>query len=184
MCLKPSEGYCMWLSLTVKGYSEETTWGPNHNKLLVRLVLSNVTLKPAFKQKDARLTCILVPSKHDQADAFRLTVVPSKVACIMALINPFLATYDGRSQWPRGRRRRSPTAIVGRIPPGAWMFVCCMCLLSGRGLWDELITRPEESYQLWRVAVCDQETSWYEEVTARVGMHSQKIIIICGKFLH
>jgi len=31
--------------------------------------------------------------------------------------------------------------------------------LSGRGLCDGLITRPEDSYRLWRVAVCDQETS-------------------------
>jgi hypothetical protein len=28
-------------------------------------------------------------------------------------------------------------------------------VLSGRGLFDELITRPEESYRLWRVVVCD-----------------------------
>jgi hypothetical protein len=28
-----------------------------------------------------------------------------------------------------------------------------------RGLGDELITRPEQSYRLWRVVVCDQETS-------------------------
>ena len=28
-------------------------------------------------------------------------------------------------------------------------------MLSGRGLCDELITRPEESYQLWCVVVCD-----------------------------
>ena len=34
-----------------------------------------------------------------------------------------------------------------RIPLGAWIFVCCEChVLSGRGLCDELITRPEESY--------------------------------------
>ena len=36
------------------------------------------------------------------------------------------------------------------------MFVCCdCCVLSGRGLCDGLITRPEESYRLWCVAVCD-----------------------------
>ena len=47
-----------------------------------------------------------------------------------------------------------------RIPPGAWIFVCCECrLLSGRGLCDELITRPEESYRLCCVVVCDLETS-------------------------
>jgi hypothetical protein len=32
-------------------------------------------------------------------------------------------------------------------------------LLSGRGVCDELITRPEESYRLWCVVVCDPETS-------------------------
>jgi len=31
--------------------------------------------------------------------------------------------------------------------------------LSGRGLCDELITRPEESYRLCYVVVCDLETS-------------------------
>jgi len=40
------------------------------------------------------------------------------------------------------------------------MFVCCeCCVLSGRGLCDELITRSEESYPLWCVVVCDLETS-------------------------
>jgi len=33
-------------------------------------------------------------------------------------------------------------------------------VLSGRGLCDELITRPEESYRLWCVVVCDLETSY------------------------
>jgi hypothetical protein len=47
-----------------------------------------------------------------------------------------------------------------RIPPGEWMSVCCeCCVLSGRGLCDELITRPEESYRLWCVVVCDLEIS-------------------------
>jgi hypothetical protein len=48
------------------------------------------------------------------------------------------------------------------------MFVCCeCCVLSGRGLCDGLITRPEESYRLWRDVVCDQETSKNEEAKAR-----------------
>jgi hypothetical protein len=39
------------------------------------------------------------------------------------------------------------------------MDVCCeCCVLSGRGLCDELITRPEESYWLWCVVLCDLET--------------------------
>ena len=40
------------------------------------------------------------------------------------------------------------------------MFVCCeCCVLLGRGLCDRLITRPEESYRLWCVVVCDLETT-------------------------
>jgi hypothetical protein len=32
------------------------------------------------------------------------------------------------------------------------MSVCCeCCVLSGRGLCDGLVTRPEESYRLWCV---------------------------------
>jgi len=31
-------------------------------------------------------------------------------------------------------------------------------VFSGRGLCDELITRPEESYRLWCVVVCDLGT--------------------------
>ena len=38
--------------------------------------------------------------------------------------------------------------IVGSNPTGG-MDVCCeCCVLSGRGLCDELISRPEESYRL------------------------------------
>ena len=82
------------------------------------------------------------------------------------------------SQWPRGLRRRSAAArLLGswvRIPPRAWMFVCCV--LSGRGLCDELITRPEESYRLWCVDVCDLENLKNEEAMICVWSqrHSKK----------
>ena len=36
---------------------------------------------------------------------------------------------------------------------------CKCCVLSGRGLCDELITRPEEYYRLCCVVVCDLDTS-------------------------
>ena len=39
------------------------------------------------------------------------------------------------------------------------MDVCCeWCVLSGRGLCDELIICPEEFFRLWCVVVCDLET--------------------------
>jgi hypothetical protein len=34
--------------------------------------------------------------------------------------------------------------------------MCLLCVLSSRGPCDELITRPEESYQLWCVVVCSR----------------------------
>ena len=68
------------------------------------------------------------------------------------------------SQWPHGLRHRSTAAHLlrswFRISLGAWMSVCCeRCVLSGRDLSDKLITRPEESYRLWCVDVCDLETT-------------------------
>jgi hypothetical protein len=68
------------------------------------------------------------------------------------------------SQWPHSLRHKSTAAhllrLWVRITPGAWMFFCCeFCLLSGRGQCDEMITRPQESYRLWCVVVCDIESS-------------------------
>ena len=58
------------------------------------------------------------------------------------------------------------------------MFVCCeCCLLSGRGLCNELITRPEESYRLWCVVVSDLENLKNEEAMTRVGSQSHRIYI-------
>jgi hypothetical protein len=52
------------------------------------------------------------------------------------------------------------------------MSVCreC-CVLSGRGLRDELITRPEESHRLWCV-VFDLETSWMTGQWPTGGCHA------------
>ena len=80
-----------------------------------------------------------------------------------------------RSQWPRGLWRRSsavrPLRLWVRIPPGAWIFVCYeCCVLSGTGLCDGLITRPEESYRMWRVVVCDQETSRMRRLKPAMGL--------------
>ena len=47
-------------------------------------------------------------------------------------------------------------------------------MLSGRGLCDELITRPEQSYKLWCVVVCDLENLKNEEAMTRVGSQRQR----------
>jgi hypothetical protein len=80
--------------------------------------------------------------------------------------------HNCQSQWPRGLRRRftaaRPLRLWVRIPPEAWMFVSCeCCVLSGRGLCDGLIT---ESYRLWRVVVCDQETSRMRRLKPAIGL--------------
>jgi hypothetical protein len=49
------------------------------------------------------------------------------------------------------------------------MDVCCVCcVLAGRVLCDELITRSEDSYRLWRVVVCEHEN------LVRRGGHSPR----------
>ena len=74
----------------------------------------------------------------------------------------YLTTHDTHNRQismpPVGQAARLLRSWV-RIPPGALIFVCCECrVLSGRGLCDELLTRPEESYRLCCVVVCDLET--------------------------
>ena len=94
-----------------------------------------------------------------------------------------------RSQWPRGLRRRSTAArllrLWVRIPPRAWLFVCCeWCVLSGRGLCDALITRPEESYQLWRVVVCDLETSGIRRRWPALGRSATREEEVCNMYTY
>jgi len=83
-----------------------------------------------------------------------------------------------QSQWSYGLRCGSAAApLLGlwvRIPPRAWMSVSCeCCMLSGRGLYDGLINRPEESYRVWCVWVW----SWIlenEEALAHWGAGAPK----------
>jgi hypothetical protein len=97
---------------------------------------------------------------------FRIKVTTvSAWANVLSYLNfsvyaPYLLLY-GRSQRPHGLRRRSAAErLLGswvRVPPGAWIFVSCtVFVLSGRGLCDGPIPRPEESYRLWCVSECDQ----------------------------
>jgi len=57
--------------------------------------------------------------------------------------------------------------------------VCCQVEVS-----DELITRPEESYRLWCVVVCDLENLNNEEAVTRVGSqrHKKKKLHLVGYF--
>jgi len=84
--------------------------------------------------------------------------------------------YCMRMSRPRSTAARLLWSWV-RIPPGEWMFLCCeCCVLSGRGLCDELITRPEESNRLWCVVVCDlgKQTSWMRRSRPTRGLSRQE----------
>ena len=54
--------------------------------------------------------------------------------------------------------RRWLGEIVGSNPTAGMGVGHEWCVLSGRSLCYELITRLEESYRLWCVVVCDLET--------------------------
>jgi hypothetical protein len=51
-------------------------------------------------------------------------------------------------------------------------------MFSGRGLCDELATRPEEAYRLWCVVVCDLETSRIV-IELKIGDVSLDVSPIC-----
>jgi hypothetical protein len=71
----------------------------------------------------------------------------------------------------------SPAEIVG-LNPARGMNICCeCCVLSGRGLCDELITRPKESYRLWCVVLRDLETSRLRTPWSSLGRSATKSII-------
>jgi len=61
------------------------------------------------------------------------------------------------------------------------MNVCCKCVLSRRGLCDELITRPEESYRVW-VCLSVIINPDNEEALAYWGLlhHGKKEIVYVG----
>jgi hypothetical protein len=64
------------------------------------------------------------------------------------------------------------------------MFVGCeCCVLSGRGLRDGLITRPEECYRMWRVVVCDQESSKTRRLKPATGLWKiqPQLVVMPGK---
>jgi hypothetical protein len=65
---------------------------------------------------------------------------------------------------------------------GMEVFCCVCCMLSGRGLCYEMTTRPEESYRMWCVVVCDHENLVEEEAIARAGMQSQRTNVYGLKF--
>ena len=113
---------------------------------------------------------------HSNARLCQLTTIPSPYYCTVTLHVRSMCKrrlYKKRQIFhtkfphvtvPNSKAQlcgHSPADILGSNPTGG-MEVCLLwvsCVLSGRGLRDQLITRSEESYWLWCVVVCDLETS-------------------------
>ena len=115
----------------------------------------------SIKNSDGLTVALNINATYNNNRKNYIIIHPPIIIIILLLL---LLLLLRRSQWPCGLGRRSLAArllrLWVRIPPGAWIFVCCeCCVLSGRGLCDGLIIRSEESYRMWRVVVCDQETS-------------------------
>jgi hypothetical protein len=53
------------------------------------------------------------------------------------------------------------------------------CVLSGRDTCDELITRPNESYRLWCVVVCDLKTLCMRRPKSAFGCNAK--VRVSGK---
>jgi len=139
--------------------SEATVLQPTALPHTRRLAILTAWNRRYAIRKPRRMRTAYLLYTWEKRNATKISVQKSEEAICRRI-----TLQKSRSQYPRGLRRRSAAARLlrswVRIPPRAWMFVCrdC-CVLSGRGLCDELITRPEESYLLWCVVVCDQETS-------------------------
>jgi hypothetical protein len=76
------------------------------------------------------------------------------VLCILTIAGP-----SGRAVHGVGLRPLACWSCGFEFCAGITSVSCEWSVLSSRGLCDKLITRPEESYRLWCVVVCDLETS-------------------------
>ena len=128
-----------------------------------------------YRQRAATPTIFILNATHvlfwkTLTDRYRITpttqisIKPHKITFANAILVFMYLNGLGWSQSPRGLRRESAAARLFdcgfESHRGHGYLSLVSIVLSGRDLCIELITRPEESYQLWCVVVCDLETSW------------------------
>ena len=91
-------------------------------------------------------------------------------AVVGTVMNFSVFLYYLRHPWPYQKESvvlrqlmygRSLARVAGSYPAGG-IDVCRLFVffVLGRGPCDELFTRPEQSYRLWCVVLCDLKTSW------------------------
>jgi hypothetical protein len=94
-----------------------------------------------------------ITTNFHEIPKYRQKDVPATVHSSSVILLIDAVSTDRRSQWPRGLRRGCAVAhllgLWARILRESWISVSCECCVSsGRGLCDELIAHPEESYLL------------------------------------
>ena len=85
--------------------------------------------------------------------------------------NSYKADSSGRAVYGVGLRPLACWDWGFESRLGGWGDGCVSgecCVLSGRGLCDGLINRPEESYRVWCVSGCDRGTSQRSSRPTRV----------------
>jgi hypothetical protein len=167
--------YCFHISpKKEENYLAETSHTYHKSGIIIRKNVSTNMWKCVYKLQGHYFIWQITSHFH----RCRVTAdsgAPVAVSIFFRRVGVYAFGFGCRSRLPRGLRRRSSVARLlrswVRIPRGAWMFVCCdCCVFSGRGLCDGLITRPEESYQLWRVVVFDQKTSKTRRLKPATGL--------------
>jgi hypothetical protein len=121
-----------------------------HLYVICSLVLIYMLVKFLIYLSFGRSSTIFSSTCSQLTYPFLSTEPPSLRLIFILFIPP---AHGCQSRCPRVLRRGSAAAcLLGlrvRIPPVAWMPVCCeCCVLSGRGVCEGLITSPEESYRL------------------------------------
>jgi len=157
-----------WPSRPISEYKSSVNLIMNYKHCSIRSIIQQLSRKITHRSKKKAWNILL--AYKSECESKRFTFYRGKY-------------QSRRSQRPRGLRRRSVAArllrLWVRILPRAWIFVCCeCCVLSGRSLCDELITRPAESYRLWCVVVCDLETSWVRRSWPTGGLSHQKKVLV------
>jgi hypothetical protein len=113
---------------------------------------------PIILELLAKMSCQLLDSNPivvctEPPVAFESVVITGKLLTDSILY----ADPNGRAVEGVGPASARMLGLWFRIPPGAWISVFCKCfVLSGAGLCDGPIPRPEESYRVWCVVGCGQ----------------------------